>query len=392
MTRVAEGFTCTTFHFTNNCPDDKLLLKVGVGFPDEYEGDVMDKEQQIVNHIKINPYISQQELAEKVGLSRSAVANYIANLTKRGVIKGRAYILGNEHTILCVGGANIDRKAKTKEDVRFYSSNPVTIREACGGVARNVAENLRMLDCNVSLLSAVGEDKEGEWLLADAKRKGIDVSSVWQLPAERTGSYTALLNGKGEMVVSMADMHIYERVSPEMLEEKWPHFMAAQAVFLDTNLPSVCIESILMRCSQQHIPVFIDPVSSAKASKLPADLTAVDVLLPNREEAEVLAGMRIESLQDCQQACRRLHDRGVNRVVITRGVEGVYYSAAEGSGHLPSLTVEPVDVTGAGDAFAAALIYGLLQNESLMTACRLGLAAASLTLQTEHSVQPTYKR
>lgn len=132
MTRVAEGFTCTTFHFTNNCPDDKLLLKVGVGFPDEYEGDVMDKEQQIVNHIKINPYISQQELAEKVGLSRSAVANYIANLTKRGVIKGRAYILGNEHTILCVGGANIDRKAKTKEDVRFYSSNPVTIREACG--------------------------------------------------------------------------------------------------------------------------------------------------------------------------------------------------------------------------------------------------------------------
>lgn len=255
-------------------------------------------------------------------------------------------------------------------------------------MARNVAENLRMLDCNVSLLSAVGEDKEGEWLLADAKRKGIDVSSVWQLPAERTGSYTALLNGKGEMVVSMADMHIYERVSPEMLEEKWPHFMAAQAVFLDTNLPSVCIESILMRCSQQHIPVFIDPVSSAKASKLPADLTAVDVLLPNREEAEVLAGMRIESLQDCQQACRRLHDRGVNRVVITRGVEGVYYSAAEGSGHLPSLTVEPVDVTGAGDAFAAALIYGLLQNESLMTACRLGLAAASLTLQTEHSVQP----
>lgn len=52
----------------------------------------MNKEHQILNHIRINPFISQQELSTKVGLSRSAVANYIATLTRRGEIEGRAYI------------------------------------------------------------------------------------------------------------------------------------------------------------------------------------------------------------------------------------------------------------------------------------------------------------
>ena len=76
----------------------------------------MNKEKQILHHIKINPFISQQELSAKVGLSRSAVANYIANLTKRGEIKGRAYILQEESSIVCIGGANTGRKARTKQE------------------------------------------------------------------------------------------------------------------------------------------------------------------------------------------------------------------------------------------------------------------------------------
>ncbi|MCK9906799.1 PfkB family carbohydrate kinase, partial [Frankia sp. Cpl3] len=98
-------------------------------------------------------------MASKVGISRSAVAGYIASLTRRGEIKGRAYILRQEALLTCIGGANLDRKARSKEKVRLHSSNPVSISESCGGVARNVAENLGRLGCNTSLITCVGEDK-----------------------------------------------------------------------------------------------------------------------------------------------------------------------------------------------------------------------------------------
>lgn len=191
----------------------------------------MDKEKQILDYIKINPFISQQELASKVGLSRPAVANYIANLTKRGEIKGRAYILREESSILCIGGANTDRKARSNQEVRLYSSNPVKITEACGGIARNFAENLSRLGCSTTLMACVGDDKEGNWILNETKRQGVDVSQVWVLPTERTGTFTTLLDINGESIVSMADMNIYEKITTSMFEEKWSYIISSQAVF-----------------------------------------------------------------------------------------------------------------------------------------------------------------
>lgn len=346
----------------------------------------MNKEQHILQLIKMNPFITQQELSRRVGLSRPAVANYIANLTKQGEIKGRAYILREASTITCIGGANVDRKARSIQDVRLYSSNPVNLTESCGGVARNVAENLSRLGLKAALLTTVGEDKEGQWLLQAAIGQGIDVSQVWRVSSERTGTYTALLDRTGEMVVSMADMNIYDKITPAMLEERWAFIAASQAVFLDTNLPADCLQFVLKRGVEQNIPLYLDPVSATKAQKLPASLEGIEVIFPNREEAELLASAAINSVEDCSQACDKIKARGVENVVITLGEEGVYFSSDEESGHLLPFEVPVTDVTGAGDAFTASVIYGLTQNEPLAVACRLGLAAAALTVQTESSV------
>ncbi len=348
----------------------------------------MDKEKQILHYIRQNPFISQQELADKIGISRSAVAGYIASLTKRGEIKGRAYILRDEGLIACIGGANLDRKARGKQKVRLHSSNPVTITESCGGVARNIAENLGRLGCNTSLISCIGDDKEGGWILQETKKHGVDVSQVWVLPAQRTGTYTALLDIDGEMIVSLANMDIYDKLVPEMFAEKWSHIAAAQAVFLDTNVPEECIRYVIRRCTAENIPLYIDPVSSAKAEKLPERLDGVEAILPNREEAEWLAGMSIESLDDCAKACRIIRERGVRHVVVTLGEEGVFYSSETVEEHMLPYETEVVDVTGAGDAFASGLLFGIVNGETFPQACRLGLAAATLTLQTEHSVSP----
>jgi len=345
----------------------------------------MDKEQQILEYIRMNPFISQQELSSKVGLSRPTVANYIASLIRRGEIKGRAYILREESSIVCIGGANIDRIARSNQKVNFHSSNPVKINESCGGAARNVAENLSRLRCNTAIMTCVGDDKEGDWILNEIKRQGVDVSQVWVLPTERTGAFITLLDQTGESVVSMDDMNIYEKMTTSMFEEKWSYIVSSQGVFLDTNIPKECISYIIKRCADEHIPLYIDPTSAAKTNKLPFLLDGVELLLPNRVEAEVLTDMKIDSIEDCQIASEKIRERGVKQVIITLGDQGAYYSSSEESGHLPSFATDTVDITGVGDAFSSCAIYGIMNNESLHNACQLGLAGAALTLQTEES-------
>ncbi|RED64619.1 carbohydrate kinase [Cohnella lupini] len=346
----------------------------------------MDREQQILELIRHNPFISQNEIAGHVGISRSAVAGYIASLTKRGIIRGRAYVTAEENTVLCIGGANLDSKATTKQRIRAASSNPANVIDSCGGVARNIAENLARLNCSVSLLTVVGDDQAGQYVLKETSRAGVDTSLSIVLPDEKTGKYTALLDVNGEMFVAFADMDIYDKLSARMLQEKWSHIASSRLVVADTNLPAAGLSELVQRCRDGGLPLFIDPVSSEKAKKLPNDLRGVTAIFPNLEEAIELAGARPTDKPVYTELAQAIHKRGVLHVFITAGDLGVMYSSSEGALLIPAIQTQIVEVTGAGDAFVAGVAYGFLHNHSFRDASRFGLAAAHLTLQTADSV------
>ena len=66
------------------------------------------RERQLLNWIKENPLISQQELADKAGITRSSVAVHISNLMKKGYITGKGYIVHTAPYVTVVGGVNMD--------------------------------------------------------------------------------------------------------------------------------------------------------------------------------------------------------------------------------------------------------------------------------------------
>lgn len=78
-----------------------------------------EKERLILKLIQDDPFISQNELAEKLNLSRPAVANYISSLMKKGEIIGRAYVLREDDSVVCIGGANVDRKIMLKDPYKW---------------------------------------------------------------------------------------------------------------------------------------------------------------------------------------------------------------------------------------------------------------------------------
>jgi pseudouridine kinase len=352
-----------------------------------------NNEQKILELIRGNPFIAQDELSKKVGLSRSSIAGYISNLIKKGKIVGRAYVLPQEQHITCIGGANVDRKAQVFQPILYKTSNPATFTQSCGGVARNVAENLGRLGCSASLITCVGEDTEGTWLLEKTKQHHVDISQSVVIPMERTGTYTAIISPTGEMKLALADMEIYEKIELDMVEKRWSFISSSQMVFIDTNLPSNVLSYIIERCEKEDIPLCINPVSSPKAKKLPEKLHGVEVVFTNIDEAEVLSGMTIATKRDYMRASEEIMKKGVNKVIMTLGDKGIYVATQSGkTEHMISPKVTPVDVTGAGDSLIAGVLLGLSQGESLSTSCRLGMKAASLTLQTKDTVHPHLSR
>lgn len=355
-----------------------------------YNAPMDSKKQQLLAALREQPYISQQELAQRLGLSRSAVAGHIAALTREGQILGRAYVLAGPRPIVCLGGANIDRKLRSLAPLAMGSSNPAQQLETPGGVARNVAENLARLGLEAALISVVGQDAAGRSLLEQAAQAGIRLDGVLREPDLPTGSYTAVLDAGGEMVLALAQMEATERLTPEALRRSAPQRAQARLLMADLNLAADSLALLLDEARRSGQPLVLVAVSEPKMARLPESLDGLACLVLNRGELQALAGRPLGSDKALDQALATLHRRGVAQIVLTLGERGVRYSLAGGS--VQSLAAEPVavrEVTGAGDAFAAGLCAALAEApDELGRACRLGLRLASLTLQAESSVSP----
>ena len=277
--------------------------------------------------------------------------------------------------VLLVGGANVDITGIPSQDLRQRDSNPGNIDLSCGGVARNVAENLARLGVDARLVTMVGNDQYGEMILALSRTAGIDMQYTQTSDTATTSSYLSILDETGDMHVAIADMSIVERITPEWLAGYQHAFEEAAAIVIDANLPEASIEWIGRQFSDVHI--FADAVSASKAPRLQSALASIDTLKLNALEAAALANIE----GDANAIADELHAQGVDRIFITRGVEGVFYSTVEERADVePARTIKPAHNSGgAGDAFLAGLIYARLEDWPMEQTVRFAMAAAEVT-------------
>lgn len=351
------------------------------------------KKQQLLELIRANPFISQQELATALGLSRPAVANYIAGLIRERKLLGRAYVLPDRRPVTCIGAANLDRKLRSTAGIALHTSNPARQSESLGGVARNIAENLARLGTPVALLTATGKDSSGAALLAHAQSLGIDTAGTLQLADAASGTYTAVLDQDGEMVVALADMALYDRLDAAFIDSCQARIAASALVVADLNLPLETVDALVAQARRAEAPLVLVAVSEPKMARLPRELPGVHLLIMNRGELAARVGRSLDSETDLDAAVLEVRAQGVRDLIVTRGAEGVLYTRG-GAGddqivRLYAHGAEVVDVTGAGDAFAAAVCWSLLQDpDDLELACRRGLKLSALTLGVADTVHP----
>jgi pseudouridine kinase len=349
----------------------------------------LSKKEQLYELIRANPFISQQDLAVQLRLSRSAVAGYIAGLIRDRRLLGRAYVLPDSRPIVCLGAANLDRKLRSIATLKLGTSNPARQDESFGGVARNIAENLARLAAPVALITAIGDDSSGKALLEHAETAGIDTRASLRLTGACSGTYTAVLDDHGEMMLALADMALYDELTPTFLGTRQPQRAVAALTVADMNLPQDTLRMLIDDAVRDAIPLVVVAVSQPKMAHLPQDLTGLRLLILNRGELETRVGFASASDEDFVRACRIVQDQGAQDVIVTLGGTGVIYTKSGGIGHIEAREANIVDVTGAGDAFAAAVCWSLFQgSDDLDLACRRGLQLSAMTLECEETVCP----
>ncbi|MFB6468776.1 carbohydrate kinase [Cytobacillus sp. Hz8] len=350
--------------------------------------DLTEKEQALYQMIRKNPYISQQELAELLGLSRPSIANMISGLTKKGYIVGRAYVLRESEQIVCIGGANVDRKFYMKEKSQLGTSNPVKSTQSVGGVARNIAENLGRLGMDAVLITACGEDSDWK-LIKDSSSLYMNLDHVTTMPGMTTGSYSAVLDLSGDLIIALADMEVYDSISVDILLRNDALLSRAKCMVADLNCPKETLQFLCHFAKTHHRPLVLIPVSSPKMSHLPDDLSGVSWLITNLDETENFFGCKIKSKEEWEQALVNWLALGIENVVITNGKQGAMIgNKEEGMFHVPSIKTEEIaDVTGAGDAFSSAVIYKWLEGNRLLEIAQAGSVNASKTLQSNYTVR-----
>lgn len=353
-----------------------------------------EREREVVALLRRDPLAGSAAIAEALGTTRAAVNVHLSNLTRKGVLLGRGYVLSEGPSVVVVGGANMDVKARSARAAVTASSNPGAASMAAGGVGRNIAENLARLGTRTHLVAAIGSDGLGDQVLSATSNAGVLVEHV-RRSARSTGTYTAVLDADGELVVAVADMAATDELSPEQVAAARDLVAAASLVVLDGNLATATLRYALDLTADADTRVLLDPVSVPKAAAL-APLISRDrpvfAITPNRDELAALTDLPTRTRRQQETAARSLHDRGVGLVWVRLGPAGSLLSSADGIVTLEAVSSDAagdvIDVTGAGDAMTAAFCHDLLAGAEPAEAAAYGHAAAALTVASPHTVRP----
>ena len=283
-----------------------------------------------------------------------------------------------------IGGLNIDLQGSSVNPLVFSDSNPGEIVMSAGGVGRNIAENISKLNIHSKILSYVGNDALGDFVVNKSSLSGVDTSFIKKHSHLPTSQYLSVLDDNNDMLVSISDMRIIEEMTIQDIDKWNLTIEQSSAIVVDTNIPIPVIEYLTNKYS--NIPLFLDPVSFAKTSKILKLIGRFHTVKPNRLETELISGVKITDNDSMLKAAKIIFDMGCKQIFITLGEDGVFYYDGENFGQYLHKGVNMISANGAGDAFTAGVVYGFLKLNGIKETAEFASAAAVIALRSANTI------
>ncbi|MBK5246552.1 MAG: bifunctional hydroxymethylpyrimidine kinase/phosphomethylpyrimidine kinase [Peptostreptococcaceae bacterium] len=285
-----------------------------------------------------------------------------------------------------IGGITADIEGNPYGQLLMGESNPGKISLSYGGVGRNITENLARIGAEVGFVSVAGDDFIGRGVIRELSDLGVNVEHINLLAEENTAIYLSILNIVGEMELALCNMDVLEKVSKSIIDSSIESLRESKIIGIDTNLAEETLVYLIEKLD--GIPLFLDPVSAAKAERIKNLIGKFHTVKPNRKEAEIITGLSIMNEDELRQAGKWFEEKGVKRIFITLSGGGVYYKEGYVEGVIKPGQVSIVSATGAGDAFSAAILDGFVKGMNVEETAKYGMAAASIAMESKTPVNP----
>ncbi len=273
------------------------------------------------------------------------------------------------------GALNMDKLFRVNKIAKAEEEGfIIDCEEACGGSAANTIVGLARLGCKVGFIGKVASDREGLMLVEDFRNEDVDVNSIIQAKNGRSGSVMGFVDKNGERALyvdpGVNDTIEFNEIDKEyVLQSKFLHltsFIGEKSFLSQKKLVAVLPKSV---------KISLDPgelYARRGLTALEPIIKRAFVLMPNLKELELLTGMH-----DYAMGADFLIGRGVKIVAVKLGGKGCYVTDGKEEHLIKAFKVKVVDTTGAGDAFCAGFLFGLISGESLYECGRIGNFVAS---------------
>ena len=287
-----------------------------------------------------------------------------------------------QSNILVVGSLNMDQVVRVPHIPVLGETllGAGSLKLTPGGKGANQAVAMARLGAAVTMAGRVGDDPFGKQLLGALQADQVDTSLIVVDQEESSGVAFIFLVPDGDNVIvvsSGANMCIGQDHSH--ISTIFESIAQAQALVLQLEIPLETVISLIAAAHNVHVPVVLNlaqPLSKEALQQL-------EVLIVNENEASLLSGQRVDSLEDARVVATVLFEQGINRVVITLGSQGAVLATGDGTGkariiHQPAPVVQVIDTTAAGDCFVGALTVALVEGQQPEDALRFAVYASAL--------------
>lgn len=279
-------------------------------------------------------------------------------------------------SIVVVGSANVDRLAVTDGLPRPGETlSAHQYAEVVGGKGANQAVSAAALGGSVRFVGCVGDDPGGLMVLSQFERAGVDASGTDVIAGVPTGTALITVDSRGENTI-VVHAGANALVGRDLVDRNREAIAEADVVLVQFEVGSEAVDRVAALTSGVLV------VNPAPARELSLGvIRRADVLVPNRTELAVLAGIPVpRTIDDVAAGVRKL---GVDAtVVVTLGGDGALVVDAAGVTSVPAFATSVVDTTGAGDCFCGALAVGLAAGRTIVDAVRWACAAAALSTRS----------
>ena len=285
--------------------------------------------------------------------------------------------------VICIGAALVDDLYHAHETMLMHTTNEVTQTRTAGGVSRNIAHQLSILDIPVQLISVFGKDSDGDWLKQVCIDAGIKLDASI-MDAMVTGKYTALIDKDGSMFTALLTNAALHLLTPEYLQQHEGLLASAAYILVDANLSVESVNWLIRFTNMNNIRMIIEPSSVPPAKKISrCNFEGLYLITPNEDELPALCS---EAATTTDEQVQELFNRGVQYVWLHKGKLGSALYKKTETLQLNAPTANVVDCTGAGDGSVSGFILSKYFGKDNLNSMRTAHTLSAEILQVHGAI------